>query len=142
MSQLRGQVVTVLASAVQSASSTKTFAWPAPAKATFLLNVSASSAPTTLDLYIQTSTDSGTTWYDVGHFNQVGAVSTVIQALQWSRNAGQATNATSVVATGDAALAAGKVVCGPVADNYMRLKWVLAGTSYTFAVLAILDRDS
>jgi predicted solute-binding protein len=144
MAQFRGQVTTLLASAVQSASGTKAItgtSWNAPDKATILLNVSASSSPTTLDLYLQTSTDAGTTWYDVAHFTQVGAVATSIQAAQWCRIAPAANNDTSVIVTGDAALAAAKVVNGPVADNWMRLKWVLAGTSYTFAVLAILDRD-
>jgi hypothetical protein len=35
-----------------------------PDAANFILNVSASSSPTTLDVYLQTSTDGGTTWYD------------------------------------------------------------------------------
>jgi hypothetical protein len=83
-----------------------------PDAANFILNVSASSSPTTLDVYLQTSTDSGTTWYDFGHFTQVGAVSTSIQALQWSRRANDATNATAVIVTGDAALAARRSLTG------------------------------
>lgn len=140
---IRGGTQVLLASAVQSASSTKavTFTGAPIDSALFLLNVTASSAPTTLDLYLQTSPDAGTTWYDFGHFTQVGAVATSIQALQWTRKANDATNATSVIVTGDAALAAAKVINGPIADNFFRLKWVLVGTSYTFSVSAILDRD-
>jgi hypothetical protein len=112
-----------------------------PDAANFILNVSASSSPTTLDVYLQTSTDSGTTWYDFGHFTQVGAVSTSIQALQWSRRANDATNATAVIVTRDAALAAAKVINGPIVDSAFRVKWVIAGTSYTFSLLAILDKS-
>lgn len=144
MSVYRGAVQTLVASAAKTTSSNSgviNLTGGGADAGTFILNVSASSSPTTLDVYLQTSPDSGTTWYDFGHFTQVGAVSTSIQALQWSRRANDATNATAVIVTGDAALAAAKVINGPIVDNYFRVKWVIAGTSYTFAVLALLDRD-
>lgn len=141
MALARGQVTTLLASAVQAASSNQVFSWASPDKATFILNVTASSSPTTMDVYIQTSPDSGTTWYDFVHFTQVGAVATSIQAAQWCRIASAANNDTSVIVTGDAALAAAKVINGPVVDSRMRVKFVIVGTSYTFSVLAITDRD-
>lgn len=147
MSQIRGAVQTIVASALKSASgNTGTLNLGStlggdPDAALFLLNVSASNTPTTLDVYLQTSPDSGATWYDFGHFTQVGAVSTSIQALQWSRKVGEGTESTSVIVTGDAALAATKTICGPIVGAQFRAKWVIVGTSYTFALLAILDRD-
>jgi hypothetical protein len=142
-------MVSVLAaSAVRSASSGTSgilnlgLGMGAPDAATFFLKVTASSSPTTLDVYLQTSTDAGTTWYDFGHFTQVGAVSTSIQALQWSRRANSATNATAVIVTGDAALAAATVINGPIVDSAFRVKWAISGTSYTFSVVAILDKGS
>lgn len=146
MSVVRGSVVTLSASGVKSQSNNSgiiNFASGigSPDAATFILNVTASSSPTTLDVYLQHSTDAGTTWYDFGHFTQVGAVSTSIQALQWSRRATTATNGTAVIVTGNAALAAGTAINGPIVDGFLRVRWVIAGTSYTFAVLAIVDKD-
>jgi len=46
-----------------------------------------------------------------------------------------------VIVTGDAALAAAKVLNGPIATSSFRAKWVIAGTSYTFSLIACLDRD-
>jgi hypothetical protein len=145
MALVRGAVQTIVASGLKSASGTAAFNLGSTSggaeSATFLLNVSASAGPTTLDIYLQTSPDGGTTWYDFAHFTQVGAVATAIQALQWTRRSMDATNATAVIVTGDAALAAAKVVNGPIVDANCRAKWVIAGTSYTFALLAIIDRD-
>jgi IS5 family transposase len=39
-------------------------------------------------------------------------------------------------------VAAAKVVNGPICDNYCRALWGIAGTSYTFSLVAILDKDS
>ena len=142
MSQVRGQVVTISASSAKTTSSNSgTIVLPSPDQATFILNVTASSSPTTLDVYLQTSPNAGTTWYDIAHFTQVGAVATAIQALQWCRFATAANNDTSVIVTGDAALAAAKVINGPIVDSYFRAKWTVAGTSYTFSLVAICDRN-
>ena len=90
----------------------------------------------------QNSVDGRTTWYDFAHFTQVGAVATSIQAAQWSRLVTDAPNATGVLVTGDAALAAAKVVNVPIVDSQVKVKWEIAGNSYTFALLAILDRNA
>jgi len=113
-----------------------------PSGGTFALVVSASNTPTSLDVYIQTSPNQGTTWYDFIHFAQVGAVSSYFHSVQWSRK-GQALNTTGtgVTVTGDAALAQGVVLNTPIVDNYVRVKWVMVGTSYTFQIVAALDRD-
>lgn len=46
------------------------------------LIVTASSAPTTLDVKIEHSEDGGTTWQTLASFTQVGAVGTAKQSLQ------------------------------------------------------------
>src|SRR5215471_169463 len=148
MPNYRGYVQTLVASAVQSASGNSgainlgSITGGAPDAASFILNVTASSAPTTLDVYLQQSPNQGTTWYDFAHFAQVGAVSTSIQALTWGRRTTPNITATqAVVTTGDAALAAGVVINGPIVDNFFRAKWVIVGTSYTFSLTAICDQD-
>jgi hypothetical protein len=148
MSAFRGAVTTIVASATQSASG-NSGALNLPALlgggadgVQFILNVTASSSPTTLDVYLQHSPNQGTTWYDFAHFVQVGAVSTAIQSLSWARRSQALVTAnTGVITTGDAALAAGIVINGPIVDNYFRAKWVIVGTSYTFSLVAIQDRD-
>jgi hypothetical protein len=48
---------------------------------------------------------------------------------------------TEVITTGDAALAAAKVIMQPICDNDFLVKWVIAGTSYNSSVFGILDRN-
>jgi hypothetical protein len=148
MSAVRGNVTTIVASAAQSASGNSgvlnlpSLLGGAADGIQFILNVTASSAPTTLDVYLQHSPNAGANWYDFGHFAQVGAVSSNTQALSWTRRMMALVSAnTGVVATGDAALAAGVVINGPIVDSYFRAKWVIAGTSYTFSLVAVQDRD-
>lgn len=140
---LRGVKQVLVASGLRSASGDSgrlSFTYGSPGSATFSLVVTASSSPTTLDLYLQTSLD-GSTWIDFGHFSQIGAVATAASSLQWARSQKDATQATQSLATGDGVLAAGKAVNGPIIDNWIRVKWVIVGTSYTFAVSVIWDQD-
>lgn len=141
MAQTRGEVITISASSAKTTSSTAAFQLFDPDSAVFYLVVTASSSPTTLDMYLQHSLDAGSTWTDFAHFTQVGAVSTSYQALQWTRKQTDGTGGTNVIVTGDAALAATKVINGPIASNYLRAKWVIAGTSYTFSLKVVMDRD-
>jgi len=145
MSGIRGQVQVFIPAAAYTTSGTsgvqiiQAGAWDA---ATFFLNCSTNSGGTTLDVYLQTSPNTGTTWYDFGRFAQITTAASTIQALQWARRATDATNATGVIVTGDAALAQSKVINGPIADDYFRVKYVMsATTSYTFQVFGIGDRD-
>ena len=143
-SVFRGQVITFSASSAKAASgnSGNIVLTRSMDSAQFILNVTASSSPTTLDVYLQHSPNAGTTWYDFGHFTQVGAVSTSIQSLTWARrSAVNITAKQAVVVTGDAALGAAIVIDGPIVDNYVRAKWVISGTSYTFSLIAIVDSD-
>ncbi|HWY69563.1 MAG TPA: hypothetical protein VNX88_12915 [Terriglobales bacterium] len=148
MANIRGNVQTLLASAARTTSGTSAvlnlpnLMGGGVDGAQFLLNVSAISAGTTLDVFLQHSPDAGTTFYDFGHFAQVtSTTASGVQAMLWTRRDNDGTGGTAVIATGDAALAASKVLNGPIADNYFRVKWTLAGTSYTFALTGVLDRD-
>lgn len=144
MSVIRGGLITISASSPKvTPGNTASVQFPgSPESVQFILNVTAASSPTTLDVYLQHSLDAGTTWYDFGHFAQVGAVSTSTQSLSWTRRSAALNVAnTAVTATGNAALAAGTVINGPVCDQYVRARWVIAGISYTFSLVAIYDRD-
>jgi hypothetical protein len=139
----RGAVFTISAASAKTTSGNSgVLNLPDPDAAMFILNVTASSSPTTLDVYLQHSPDSGTTWYDFAHFTQVGAVATSIQAMNWDRKS-DATNAasTAVTVTGDAAIAASVVISAPIVASQFRAKWVIAGTSYTFSLIMVYDRD-
>ncbi len=105
--------------------------------AAFLLNVTAAAtdAGDTLDVYVQHSSDGGTTYDDFIHFTQVlgngGAKKFV---AHW---VGTIAPTSALHAPADAALAAG-VNQGPIGDT-LRVKWVIvdAGTanvSFTFSV--------
>ncbi len=70
------------------------------------LQVTASDTPTTLNVYIEHSSDGGTTWLRIGSFATVGAVATATESIAIPRpNAG-----------------------------LLRADWDVVGTSYTFFV--------
>lgn len=49
----------------------------------------------TLDIYLQTSTDGGTTWYDYGHFAQLAAgAAAIVKAVTVSRAQGRVATVT------------------------------------------------
>jgi uncharacterized protein YdbL (DUF1318 family) len=104
--------------------------------AAFQLNVTAAATDVgdTLDVYIQHSTDGGSTFDDFIHFTQVlgnGGAKRFI--AHW---VGLLTPTTALHAPNDAALAAG-VSQGPIGDT-LRVKWVVvdadADASFTFGV--------
>ena len=114
------------------------------AAAQFLLNVTAAAtdATDTLDVYIQSSPDAGTTWDDFVHFTQVlgngGAKKFV---AYW--NALVAPDA-ELAAPADAAMAAG-VKQGPIGE-ILRVKWVVVDAaaddaSFTFSVSGSFVRN-
>jgi hypothetical protein len=83
----------------------------------------------TLDVYLQTSHDEGSTWRDYAHFAQVAAGAAV---AHFSFMAFRATGSSTIVATGSGtspALAANAVLGGDFGDR-MRVVYVAgAGTS-------------
>lgn len=111
--------------------------------AILVLNVSAVTSGTTLDVYVQQELPiagvsdtwgfvptGASVWDDVAHFTQV--------------TTGTGAWVVSIVGGGnvaaiqkDAALAAGTARSGPIGSNW-RVKYVSVGTSYTFSVTAIL----
>ena len=105
--------------------------------AAFQLNVTAAATDVgdTLDVYIQHSTDGGSTFDDFIHFTQVlgnGGAKRIV--AHW---VGILTPTTALHAAQDAAMAAG-VSQGPIGET-LRVKWVVvdAGTanvSFTFGV--------
>lgn len=106
-------------------------------RAQILLDVTASSSPTTLDVWIQKKfhTFNGTAvWSDIGHFAQVGAVSTNQQYAMIENI--RAANTGLVHAIENKALAAGTFNNGEWGDEW-RAAWTLVGTSYTFSVTVV-----
>lgn len=108
----------------------------------FLLDVTVagSLAGDTLDVYVQTSPDGGTTWDDFIHFTQaLGNGGAKKFSAAWSRDV---TPTTPMGALKDAALAAG-VNQGPISRT-LRVKWVIvdgSGThSFTFSLTAEFNR--
>lgn len=104
----------------------------------FLLDVTAAAteAGDTLDVYIQSSIDGGTTWDDFVHFTQViGTGGARKHLAHWTRLVAPTT---AMKAPQDAALAVG-VQQGPIGPVW-RVKWVVVdvvtggNASFTFSV--------
>lgn len=99
----------------------------------------ASAVPTggapTLDVYLQSSPDGGTTWKDCAHTQF-----TTSALKRFIPISGYVTGGTSIVAASDAALAGETVVQGPFGDK-LRVKYVFAAGgssgSYTLAAHAV-----
>lgn len=134
----RSETITLRASAAEAASATQAgvvFRQPWR-EATVVLTVSAAAtgAGDTLDVFVDTSADGGTTWHNVGHFTQVlgnGGAKKFVMALR-SDNPG----ATAVVdATSD--LAAGATRQYGINDR-LRSRSVIAGgtAAFTYQVKA------
>jgi len=91
----------------------------------------------TLNVYVQTSVDDGTTWRDVISFDQA----TVSNITKFAQVSAKTAGAAATLATSDAALAAATTVQGPFGSR-VRLKYVVGGTglssSYIFQVIMYL----
>jgi hypothetical protein len=100
------------------------------------LNLSAvpSGGAPTLDLYLQSSADGGTTWRDHAHFQF-----TTSALHKFWQISGEAAGSAASLAASDAALAGDTVVQGPWGDR-LRLKWVFAagGSSGSYMLGAFL----
>lgn len=137
---INGVPLTLVASSAKSSSSNSgnlkdtTTSIPTCQAISFILDVTASSSPTTLDVIIETSIDGGTTWYAAWAFSQVGAVSTAQQILS-VRDTG--IGITEVGAGGSIVEGNNQLKANVVVTKDLRVKWIVSGTSYTFAVHAI-----
>jgi hypothetical protein len=102
-----------------------------------IVSVAATESGDTLDVYVQSSPDDGTTWDDFVHFTQVlgnGGAKKFIAT--WHRDI---TPESEMKAPADATLAAG-VLQGPISPT-LRVKWVVVDAStvnaiFTFSVMA------
>lgn len=148
MPSVRGNIATLLTSgALTTSGVSATFNLPGliggePDTAQFLLNAQTMSGTTvTLDVYLQWSSDAGTTWRDFLHFAQ--QTTTGFNSQLWSRRIAQDFSGTPGAVIGNGVLAAGKSVNGPISSDYARIKWVLGGTitAVNFTLLGVFDRD-
>lgn len=101
-----------------------------------ILDVTASSSPTTLDVGVETSIDGGTTWYAAYEFTQIGAVSTAKRRLD-VRDTGigitEVGADTSIVETNNS------IKNNTILTRDIRIYWTISGTSYTFAIHGIFQ---
>jgi hypothetical protein len=81
----------------------------------------------TLDVYLQTTPDGGTTWQDIAHYQF-----TTSTANRFFSICGSAAGSTATVAASDAQLSGDTVRQGPWGDQ-LRLKWVFAAGGSTGA---------
>lgn len=98
------------------------------------LNCSAvpSGGAPTLDVYLQTSSDTGTTWRDIAHTQFTTSALKRFIAI-----AGQVTAGTAIIAASDAALSGETIVQGPWGDR-LRIKYAFAagGSTGTYTLSA------
>ena len=80
----------------------------------------------TLNVYVQTSDDAGTTWYDLVAFPQLVAAVTK-QNANWA-TIGVATGKTTCSVSGSSTLAAPLVAPLPIMSKYMRVAVIIGGT--------------
>lgn len=147
---LLNPIATVLvASATQTATGNSTaFVVPYAESYFFILDCTAISSGTTLDVTLQTNIGSpaNTTgaWYGFAKFAQL-TTSTIATGLRLQPTLGRG-EAASAPAVGSAAtdLTAGSAIINNVPFmKDMRARWVIAGTSYTFSINLIAQpRDS
>lgn len=140
MASRDGVQFTLLASTAVSSSSAGTAVTGLLGLTDIYCQVNCSAVPTggtpTLDVYLQTSADAGTTWRDIAHKQFTTSTLKVFWQV-----AGDAAGATASLAASDAALAGDTVVQGPWGDR-LRIKYAFAAGgssgSYTLAVNAYL----
>lgn len=91
-----------------------------------------SAGGTTLDAYLQTSIDGGTTWVDIANHSYATTTASKISAVN-----GYIAPAAQAFAPGDGALTANTIIQGILGDR-LRLKYVIVGTyTGTFSASAI-----
>lgn len=133
--QIPYSAVLVASAVVSATGNSANINLPAMDSWMFILDNTASSAPTTLDVALQVTPNGGTTFYDALRFAQIttgppAVVRLVVQPLQGRGEAG-----TSAVITTDTLNSALAANC-PL-SSIIRFRWKIAGTSYTFSISAI-----
>lgn len=93
----------------------------------------------TLDLYLQGSSDGGTTWFDVAHYTQLAAAASAVDKVFALSKGGQQTTITTTgvgtTAAPGVALAAGTVVGGDWGDRLRLVEVAGSGTSAGAAII-------
>lgn len=95
-----------------------------------------SGTPVTIDVYVQTTDDGGTTFYDVAHFAQVIASITNANAL-WAYIPCASGQAKYVGAAAAASASAGTITGLPFMDRTMQIQTVISGTVSSASTLAL-----
>ena len=80
----------------------------------------------TLNVYVQTTDDGGTTWYDLAHFAQLVAAVTK-QNANWA-TIGVCNGFDNASVSGASTLGVGKVAPIPIMDKLMRVAVIIGGT--------------
>lgn len=129
-SLLSPRVLTLHASAQETTTGNGTvFDLPIADSYAFYLDVTA--AGTTMDLAIQISVDSGTTFYTAARFAQVGASAAVRRLqIQGQMGRGEAGTESAIADTG------GALNANTILTRKIRPRWTLSG-NYTFALYCI-----
>lgn len=91
----------------------------------------ASTAPTQLDVYLQSSSDGGTTWYDL----TADVVQTTNAAAAETAAVANQRDVLQAVATCASAVKA--IAKYTVFGDQVRAAWVITGTNFTFSVKAV-----
>lgn len=103
-------------------------------KITIVIPVTAASGTTpTLDIYIQQSLDGGTTFTDMAHLPQVTAAVTNPYHVSLAHGGGSVISA----GVGDATIAA-NTIGGGIISRFIKVKWVIGGTTPSFTFAATL----
>lgn len=90
----------------------------------------------TLDVYVQFSTDEGTTWYDYAHFTQLAGGATAVSYVFSAATGAQNLTLATVGKNLNPALASGTVVGGSWGDR-MRLVFVAGGGTTAGAAITV-----
>jgi hypothetical protein len=142
---IQGYTKALLASGARAASSSSAIDFGiTPDVASFFVSCTTRSGTSpTLDVYLQHSIDNGASYIDFAHFAQITAAG--VYEVSWAAFSNATNNTANVatVTTGDAVLAADRVINGQICAKYFRLKWVIGGTnpSFTFRVDALCKSE-
>lgn len=98
---------------------------------TVYVSCTTSTAPTRLDVYLQTSSDGGTTWYDLT------AQETILTNAAGTDITSTSVTKRNILDNQTCASAVKAIAKYTVFGDYVRAAWVISGTSFTFGVKAI-----
>lgn len=89
-----------------------------------------------LDVYLQTSFDGGTTWYDFAHFTQITAAAAAVTRL-WHVNRAVAVSTVATIGSGTTPALAANAINGGAWGNAFRLLYVAGASTSAGAVQTV-----